>query len=489
MRRAFLSLMAVSLSLIAAGCGSSSSSTSSSPLATELSYLPTGSLFVAAIATDPHGTAVQSLKGLLGAFPLAKIGVGALESSLSSRGVDYQTQVEPLFGNPLLFGALQVSRAAPLSGSTFIAVWVTKSAAKLSALIKGLRGVSAAGRANGATLYRSAKTTVAVDGATVVLGSSPAQVEAALNRHAHGGGMTAGDFTQAMGNLPRNTLVQAVGTLTSVLGSPRAGSARSIPWIGAIRGYAVSLSATRAGLAAHFRLDTSGGALTNAELPIASGAEPPELAGTLPIAVGVRDPAQTIAFVEAVLKSVGPRAYSRFLRRQDAAKRKTGFDLNTFASLLAGNLMLASDGRITMVRAGVSDPPSAARQLAKLAQVAPDLLPTARAVTRRPGGFYEIKNAQGNFVDLGLVGSEFVAGVATPAQLRAFATAPATPVPNAHGSVDFRISLLGLMRLALPKTSGQFNLFPSFLSGLGAITGSATATPDALTGSLGLALK
>jgi hypothetical protein len=492
MRRALVPvLVAAGLSLLATGCGAARSPATGSPLGTELSYLPSGSLLVATIATDPQGTAAQNLNGLLGAVPLAKLGISALESNLASQGVNYQGEIEPLFGNPIVFGALQVSSSSPLSGSSFVAVWITKSAARLDALIKGFSHITNLGSADGATLYRRGSTTAAVDGATVVLGSSPAQVKAALDRHAHGGGMTAADFTKAMGNLPRNTLVQAVGTLSSMLGSPRAGSARSIPWVGAIRGYAASLSATSAGLSLQFRLDTSGGSLTAADLPIVTGTGPPELAGTLPIAVGVRDPAQTIAFAEAIVKSVAPAAYARFTQRQRAAQRKTGADLNTFASLLTGSLIVETDGHTTMARADVSDPARAARLLAKLLGVVHDVLPTAKSVTRRPGGFYLLKNERGQVLELGLVGRELVAGLATPAQLKAFATAPAAPAPNAQGPVAVRISLLALLHFAVGNAApnSTLGLAGSFLSSLGNVTGSASATRDALTGNLDLRLK
>jgi hypothetical protein len=492
MRRALLPvLVALGLCLLAAGCGAARSPATGSPLGTELSYLPSGSVLVATIATDPQGTAAQNLNGLLGAVPLAKLGISALESNLASQGVNYQREIEPLYGNPIVFGALRVSSSSPLSGSSFVAVWITQSASKLDALIKGFSRITNLGSADGATLYRRGSTTVAVDGATVVLGSSRAAVVAALDRHAHGGGMTAADFSKAMGNLPRNTLVQAVGTLSSVLGSPGAGSAGRIPWVGAIRGYAASLSATSAGLGLQFRLDTSGGSLTAADLPIATGTGPPELAGTLPIAIGVRDPAQTIAFAEAIVKSVAPAAYARFARRQRAARGKTGDDLNTFASLLTGNLIVESDGHTTIGRAEVSDPARAARQLAKLLGVVRDLLPTATGVTRQPAGFYAIKNARGQAFELGLVGSEFVAGVAKPAELKAFATAPTAPAPNAQGPVAVRISLAALLHFAVGNAApnSTLGLAGSFLSSLGNVTGSASATPDALSGDLALRLK
>jgi len=486
-RRALVLLVAVSLPLIAGGCGSSSSSTGPSPLATELSYFPPGSPLMATIATDPQGSAVQNAEGLLGAFPLAKLGITGLESELESAGVDYQSEIEPLFGNPIAVGALALPTSAQLSGSSFLAVWITKSAAKLHTLIKGLNGFTARGTVDGATLYGSGAATLALDGATVIVGASRAEVSAALGRHAHGGGMSAADYAKAMGSLPQHSLVQAFGSLSSVLSAPSAAAARRIPWVAAIRGYAASVSVTSAGLSVQFRLDTSGASLSGSELPISSGTAAAQLSGTLPTAVGVRDGAQTLSFAESVERSVDPASYARFMGRENAAKRKTGYDLNTFAALLTGNLIVESDTRTTMGRAEVSDPASAARQLAKLPEVVREVFHTASGISRLPGGFYAVKEGRGKTFNLGLVGNEFVAGLATAAQLEAFAAAPAAPAPNVQGSVAFRISLLELLKLALRHTPNS--LITSVLSTLGDVTGSASATPGALTGRLGLAVK
>jgi len=486
MRRLIVLLMIVSSCLITVGCGSSSSSPSvPGPLATELSYFPAGSPFMATLATNPHGAAIQNGEGLLGDFPLAKLGITAIESRLESAGLSYQSQVEPLFGNPIAFGALELPTSARLSGSSFLAVWITGSASKLDALIKA-SPLSADGTTNGATLYRLGPVELAVDGATILVGSSPATVTAALDRHAHGGGMNAADYSKAIGNLPRDALMQAFGSLGDVLSTPSAGSARKIPWVAAIRAYALSLTASSAGVSAHFTVDTSGASLTGSELPIASGTAAPELAGTLPIAIGVRDPVQTIDFTEAVEQSIDPTKYAKFVRRENAAKRKTGYDLNTFASLLTGSLIIESDTRTTMGRAEVSDPASAARQLAKLPEAVRGLFHPVTGIKRLPGGFYSILGA-GRPYDLGLVGNEFVAGRATPAQLKAFAAAPATPAPDAQGAVAFRISLLDLLRIVVKKTPSP--LVQGILSTLGDMTGSASASTGAVTGDLALALK
>ena len=452
---------------------------------TELSYFPAATPFVATIATNPQGGAVQQAEGLLGAFPLAKLGISALESELDSKGLDYQTDIEPLFGNPVAVGLLQVPGAASLSGANYLVVWVTKSAARLDAFVKGLPGVTSAGTFDGAALYRVGGDAIAADGSTAVLAASTASIDTALSRHAHSGGISAADFSSAIGNLPQNTLVQAFGSLSGALSGPRAATAREIPWLAAIRGYAASISAGSAGLTVQFRIDTSGGALTSSELPISGGTSAPALAGTLPITVGLRDPAQSFDFILAALQAVDPATYHEFVNGDNAAKRETGYDLQTFAALLTGNLIIQSDTRTTMGRADVSDAASAAKQLALLPRFV-SATHAPHAVTRTSGGFYSIKESGGRSLNLGLVGSEVVAGLATPAQLRAFAHAPTTPATT-QGSLAFRISLLDLLRIVIK--SAPNSIIQSVLSSLGDITGSATAGTGALTGSLSLGVK
>ena len=488
MRRALVSLVAVSSCLIAGACGSSSSSTVSSPLSAELSYLPAGSLFVAAIATNPQSPSVQKAQGLLGAFPTSRLGITAVESGLSALGLDYRTDVEPLYGNPVAFAVPQLPSAVSVSGSSFLAAWITKSASKLAALVKKVPGLTSTGNLDGATVYREAgsSTTVAIDGATVVVGASAASVDAALNRHAHGGGITSADFTNAMGTLPRDTFIQAFGSLTGVLSTPQLATARKVPWVAAIRSYAAAISAGSTGLAAQFRIDTSGGALTTSELPIASGTAAPALAGTLPIAVGLRDPSSTFNFLVSALEAAAPATYAEYFAGEDLIKISTGYDLQTLAALLTGNMVLQSDTRTTMVRADVSDPASAAKQLDLLPILVRDigLAPTVK----RSDGFYSIKEANGKSLNAGLVGNQLVAGLATPAQLRAFATAPATPVPNAQGaSLGFRIALLDL--LPLVDQTAPSPVVRSILSSLGDIIGSASATTGAITGNASLPVK
>lgn len=473
--------LAVVLALVLAGCGSSSSS---DPLATSLSYFPKNSLFVMSLQTDPNSSAIQSLQGLLHRFPAVSFGEAALTARLEQLGINYDTDIRPLFGNPAVIGVASSSPAA--ARAAVLIAWVTKDAGTLGNLVKKLH-LPAGQSVDGATLYNLSSATLAVDGATLLAATSPSEVKSALDLHAHGGGLTTADRDRAMGDLPKDSLVQAFGDLTAVLSQPSAAKARQVPWVGALRGYGVSINANATGLNFQYRLDTSGAPLTESQLPIATGSSPPGLAGSLPISVGVRDGAQIVRFIFDAERIASPAKYAAFAKRQAAVRAKTGVDLSNLLSLITGEAQVSSDGHVTLVRGQVSDPAAAKRTLAKLATDPRAFSSHPATVSRGPGGFYEFKEPT-HTTTVGVVGDKLVVGSrATPAQLTAFAAAPATPAQGAQGSVAFKVGLPSLLALALKKAPNK--TIQTVLSSLGDITGWLAATPAALTGSATLAVR
>jgi hypothetical protein len=485
MRRSLLLLVLAAIGV--AGCGSSASPpTGSGARDAELSYFPSSSPLVLSLATDPNATPVKQGQALLGLFPVAALGQTALTVELQKLGIDYQTGVRPLFGNPIMVGGTAATLSGPTS-SQYLLVWVTKDASRLAALVKKLPGFHSVGSHDGATLYRgSGSVTLALDGATALLGPSQAALASALDRHAHGGGITSGDYERAIAGLPRNPLFQVFGNLTGVLSASQAATARRVPWVAALRGYAASISAGSSSLTFQYRLDTGGVALTSAQVPIAPGTTAPSFAGTLPITAAISDPAHVVAFAEAAAQAASPGSYASFLKRDAAVKAKTGVDLNSLLGLLTGNLILASDTHMTMVRATVSDPGAAARDLSKLLTAPRSVLGQASTTSDLGGGFYAIKQRKIT-ITVGVAGDQLVAGRASVAQLRAFGAAPTTAVPDARGSVAFRIALLALLRIAIKRPPAA--IVQQLLGLLGDVTGSTSASTKSLTGSATLGLK
>jgi hypothetical protein len=473
------------LGLAVAGCGSSSSG--SSPLSSELSYFPTDSPFVLSIQTDPGSSAVQQGQQLLARFPIVAFGETAVMAKLTQLGINYSADIRPLFGNPVALGL----GGTGLSGSArneFLAVWITKDAAKLNSLLKKLlRGQPSSGSRDGASLYQLGTAAVATDGATIAVSSSMSTLQSALDRHAHGGGISGSDYSQNVAGLPKNSLVQVFGSLGALLSTPKAANARRIPWVAALRGYAASVSANSSGLTWQYRLDTTGTSLSASQLPIATGATAPGLAGDLPIVVALRDPAQVVSFVESAEQATNPSKYSQFLAREAAARRKTGADLTTLAGMLTGDLIAESDSRTTIIRAQVADPAAASSTLAKLSTSPQVFSSSATSATRAADGLYSI-NEPGHSTLVGVIGNQLVVGIrATAAQMTAFAAAPATPAPGAQGAVAFRVSLPALLQIALKTVPPK--LVRSILSTLGDINGWTAAGTSGMTGSATLAVR
>jgi hypothetical protein len=483
MRRCVIPLALAAVAV--AGCGSSSSK-SSSPLPTELSYLPSNSPLVLTVETDPNGSAIKGANALAAKFPLASVGEAALKSKLQQSGVNYDADLRPLLGNPIAFAATSATLSGP-TNNDFVFVWMTKDENKLKSLLKKLPGMKVAGSHDGAILYTSGgSTTVAIAGATIVLAPTAAQVNAALDRHAHGGGMTASAYSQAFSGRPSDGLLKIFGNLEAVLSSASAAKARQVPWVAALRGYATTVSASSSGLTFRYRLETSGQSLTTAQLPFAPGSTPPSFAGSAPITFSLHNPAQVASFFESAAQLTSPGSFARFLTRQAAVRKATGVDLNSLLKLFTRDLIIASDTKTTIGRAQVSDTGAAKTTLAKLMRAPRGVFGPGTKV-RRVGDFYAVTDGNGSTVLIGLVGDQFVVGKARPAQLRAFATTPATPAPGAQGSVAFRVALVDLLHLTLRQS-----LPPSvaqILGSLGDITGWLQSSPSDVTGSATLAIK
>ncbi len=186
---------------------------------------------------------------------------------------------------------------------------------------------------------------------------------------------------------------------------------------------------------AHFdyRLDTSGKSLTEDQVPLATGTAPPNLVTSLPIGVGLNDPAHIFSFAEGVEQITNPAEWARFEKRQAQIKAKTGVDLTRLFKLATGSLIISSNTQATAGRAQVSDPSAAASTLSKLVTLPSAVLGKATTVTKLGGGFYEIKQPGSSPVTIGVVGNQLVAGKATPTQLKAFAASPHAPGSGREG--------------------------------------------------------
>ncbi|MGZ4350498.1 MAG: DUF3352 domain-containing protein [Solirubrobacteraceae bacterium] len=463
-----------------AGCGSSKpGSGAPSPTVQALSYFPTTSPFVLTVATNPKATAIKQLQQSSPSYAFAATAVFA---QLSKLGIDYNQDIRPLFGNPVAAGVVSASGFTGSGDSQFLVVWVTKSADKLKSLLGKLH-LSTSGSHDGATLYRAGSGALATAGPTVILARSPAILNAALDRHAHNQGFDTAAYAKASTGISTAGVITAFGDLTSVLSTPKAAQARSVPWVGAITGYGASVTATQGAVAIRYHVATTGKPLTVTQLPIASGPSAPGIAGDLPVGVGIRDPEQIIDFFVDAVRRSDPAQYAKYQRQAASLKRHSGVDITSLAKMLTGDLNVESDTRTTIARAQVSDPAAARSMLAGLVKAK---AAKGARVTALGGGLYAVRSHT-TTLTVGVIGGQLVVGRATPAQLRAFAEPPAGTASGGAGSVNFRIALPDLLRLTLKHAPSP--MAQQLLGMLGVITGSAQADTDGLSGTVTIPVK
>ena len=480
MRRILGCLSAVLVTVAVAACASSSAgSAPPSPRLRALSYFPAASPFVMTLDTAPGSASSRQLKALERANPSDAMGLTLLYGRLGQLGIDYNRDVRPLFGNPV---ALGLSSPAGSAGSLLVA-WVTRSATALHRIIATLHSLHPAGQAGGARLYASAHTAVAVDGATLIVGRTPAMLRAALTRSAEHQGINAGDYAAETSGVSSNGILEAFGNLTGVLSAPKAAAAQRVPWVAAIRSYGLSLSASGQAVSMHIAMNTSGRSLTPAQLPLASGSLGPSLVGPAPVEAGLRDPAQFLSFVIAAMRESSPRRYASFLRRTAALQRATGVDLATLESLLTGSLDVDSDGHAALVRADLSRPGVVARLLARLAG---DRRAAGSAgigrLTAVGGGFYSAQHGR-RTTYVGVAAGRVVAGNAPLSAVRDFARAAAN-APVQGGAVTAQVALGQLIALGLSHSPASSSLPPGIAQRLISAVGNLTATVQATTGGL-----
>jgi hypothetical protein len=491
MRRLIIAvLMGGCMAVAIAACGSSAgpgSSAAPNPAVQALSYFPTTTPFALTAATAPQSPGVRQAQALERRIPNYAIAATALFAELSKLGIDYNQDLRPLFGNPIVVGAIGTQGLTGSQVPPFLVVWVTKSATKLTALLGKLRGLQSAGTHDGAKLYVGAGAAAAAAGPTLIVARSTSDLEAALDRHAHQQGFSSADYARATTGIAQNAAVEIFGDLADVLAAPSAAKARRVPWVAAIRGYGLSIGSSPTGVTIKYHLDTTGSALSASQLPIASGSTAPKTAGDLPVQAAIRDPAQIVDFILATLRQTNPAGYARFLAKEATLRRRAGIDLGSLASRFSGDMNVESDTRTTLARAQVSDPSSVAQILLKLTKPGTSGSASKRAaLSPLGGGLYSITSSKPQ-VTVGVIGDQLVVGRATTAQLHAFAATPPATASSGTGSVTFRIALAQLLQITLKKAPSP--LAQQMLSRLGDLTGSAGATTSGLTGTATLALK
>ena len=499
MRRLVSALLAVGL-LAIAGCGGGDSG---SALDSALAYLPKDATFAVAIETDVDGDQYSTLGDLLRKFPFSEQIKGSLlqQFEQGSGGVNFNDDVKPVLGNPLVVGATD-PEAVTGDSNDFILALEAKDKGALGDLVDKTKAKKT-GEASGATLYGESGTVFAVDDDMVVFANDEDQLKSALARADGDDHFDEDSFNQAFDGLPDNALARVYADLEALLKSdPGSADARRIKWIAALRQLGLTVSATKDGIDVDFRARTEGD-LSDADLPIASGDEaPPVIKREGEIGLGIRDLAHIVHFGENAGQSVDPSGFGDYERAKKTIDKQLGVSLDDdLIGQLTGNVSASvAVGGGFGVRAELRDPREFERTLAKVADVLPSFAEGAGfgrvKLTKPKGGrdFYVLTQKGGGAVVFGVVDDVLVVA-SDVRRAAAVAAQDPTEVPGASGSVTLSADAEQLVNTLLRQFGAAFGLNDLgalgtglFTRPLGDLNGHMSASPDELRGKLTLAI-
>jgi hypothetical protein len=470
------------IALVATGCGSKSSGTS---LDTALSYVPKDAAVVVAIDTNPDGDQWQQVDHLLGKFPFGGQVKQQVKAAFNARAnLDYDKDIKPLLGNDMVYAL-----TAPTGQETqtpYVFAWKLKDEAAARRLLQATSEKSPT-TIQGLDVYGRPPTNFAVikDG-TLVVADTFDSLGAALKRPS-GDHMTEADFTSALGDLNKDSLVRVTGDFQALINrSPQAATVRKIKWLSALRGSASTLRAEPDGIAYDIHADTDAKGLTPQDLPLASGAAaPPVVKRAGELGFGVRNPAQIWPFLEQAARVGDPKSYPGLLRNKAKISRQLGADFDRdVIGQLTGNasVSVSIDGGVA-ARADLRDPAAARATLKKFEHAA------KVPVTPPPNGngFYTVTQTSGKKLFLGVVGRSFVAATDAARAAQIAGQSP-SPVGGAQGSLVFFSDARALAN-AIAAQRGQGVAAQIVTSALGDVTGWVHTETDGITGHLKLQIK
>jgi Protein of unknown function (DUF3352) len=493
--RRFVSVIFALAMLAMAGCGGGDDS--GSALDSALAVLPKDAPFVAVVDTNLDGDQYKAVGKLIDKFPFSEQIKKGLRQSVeeSSGGLDFDDDIKPVLGNPLVFGAVN-AEAITTDSNELVAAVKANDKDKLDALIEKQKPEKT-GEASGATLYKSGDTVFAVKDDLVVFANDETQLKAALERADGDDHFDADTFNKGLEGLPEGALARVYADAEALLkSSSGSADARRVKWIAALRQVGFTVTAKDDAVDIDFRARTEGD-LSDEDLPIASGDEaPPVIERRGEIGLGIRDLAHIVDFAENAGQAIDPSGFGDYEQAKKTIDKQLGVNLDDdLIAQLTGNVSatVAPDGGFG-VRADLKDPRAFERTLAKVADVLPSFAEGAGfgtvGLSKPKAGekFYALAQPDGDAVIFGVVGDVLV--VANDAK-RAAALASAEPaaVPNASGSVTLSTDAEQLANVLLDHYGPQLGLGDigaigagMFVRPLGDLNGWMSASPDELRG-------
>ena len=498
--RRLLSTAAVVTAVAAAGCGGGDDS--GSALDAALAYLPKDTPLAIAFDTDVEGDQYRTLGDLVDKFPFGDQVTGNLlrQFEQSSGGIDFEDDVKPVLGNPVVLGAPSVGSVT--DSNDFVVAGKAKDEGALEDLIDKLKA-RRVGEESGATVYQEGETFFAVEDDMLVSANDEGQLNAALERADGDDHFGEDGFEDALDGLPEDALVRVYADLQAFLrNDPGTVDARKVRWIGALRTLGLTARAQDDGIDVDFRAATEGD-LSDDDLPLAPGDEaPPIVKREGEIGLGIRDLAHIVRFAENAGQAIDPAGFGDYAQAKKTIDRQLGVSLDDdLIGQLTGNVSASvAPGGGYGVRAELKDPQAFERTLAKVADVLPSFAegagfgPTRLSKPRSGEDFYLLSRPGAGAVVFGVAGDVLV--VASDARrARELADAEPVDVPGAKGSVVTGADAERLVTTLLEQFGSAFGIPDIGALGtglltrpLGELSGSVSASSDELRGKLTLGI-
>jgi hypothetical protein len=490
MRRLAVLLAVAAVCLFAAaGCGGGNGKPVT-PLDDALGYFAHDAPFVAAVETDPDGPQVKSALSLVSRFPAGGLLAAQLERLTGFRSLDYDRDIRPLLGAPLVVGLTRPAAGRDLSVPLVAAIRVNDPTDAKRLLLRQ-PGFVPRGRSSGARIYenRAESRYAAVDGHVLIAATNRDILAQALGMHRTDNRMREKGFEADLAGLPAGALARVSADPRTMIGvDPRLRPALSVKWLSSMRRLGAVLKASLDGLALDFRVATDSGSITDADLPLAPRPGPlPLVGGKGDVKIGVREPGRLARLAVAVWRAVAPRHAARIRALEPA-----GVDLERQLPRHLGNAgVLALDpfSRAFAVRADIRDPTDVQAALTTLAPVLPDMaaalgVPGVGIATPEAGeSFYALARPNGKMVVFGVVGGSIVAAseARRVAELASEATSTA---PGRQASAIVTLDARELAReLLARRLKGPAALAaPLAVSALRDLTGSLAIARSGLRG-------
>jgi hypothetical protein len=497
--RRLSALTAVALLLaVLAGCGGGKSSSSS--LDEALGYLPKDAPFVVEVKTDLGDDQYTNLDQILKKFPFGDQVKQTLKRDIEKNDVDFDNDVKPLLGNPIVIGAADPRAVTQGHNNNFVAALRAKDKDKLGKLVDKEKKKDE-GEKNGFKLYTDdSGDSFAVKDDVVVFGGTKGVIEDAIAQRDKDDRLTEDDFEATVKGLPKDALFRAAGDIQSLLKSdPGSTDARKVKWVDALRTFGVSGSVESDRLAIDFRVKTDAGKVGKTDLPIASGGDAPGVVQQPgEVNVGLRDPRQTLEFAQAAAQAVDPQGYAQFAQAKKQIEQGLGVSIDDdIVGQLTGDTSVnfTVDGKFG-IRAELKDPAAFKRTLAKSAKVLPQVAKSLGAGTvglarpKKGEDFYALAEPNGNSVVFGVVNNALVLSN-EPSRAGRLATGSPKSVSGAEGSALLAADGQKLANQILRRLASQIGPGGAlggqlFTGPLGDVTGSVHAETDGLTGKLSL---